>query len=89
MVWDRDLLADPQIRQHFADQGIILTNWHEVMERFEGRLPAELKDEAVEEVEVPETKPAIETEVEAPRHLEKQSVEETQEKLEKLLDQVR
>lgn len=46
MAWDRDLLLDPAVREAFAAQGIVLTNWREVMERFEGTLPAPtLKEE--------------------------------------------
>jgi len=40
MAWDRELLLDPQVRQQFAAQGIVLTDWREVMKRFEGELPA-------------------------------------------------
>lgn len=35
-VWDAQLLADPQLKELLADEDIIVTNWKEVMERFEG-----------------------------------------------------
>jgi len=53
MVWDRELLLDPAVREHFKSQGIILTDWREVMQRFEGTLPAETANEAVEDGNVP------------------------------------
>lgn len=34
-VWEARLLADPQIRELFAEDGVTLTHWREVMERFE------------------------------------------------------
>lgn len=40
MVWDRDLLLDPEVRAYFQAQGIVLTDWREVMQRFDGTLPA-------------------------------------------------
>lgn len=40
MAWDRELLLDPAVREQFAAQGIVLTDWREVMQRFEGELPA-------------------------------------------------
>lgn len=47
MVWDRELLVDPAVREQFAEQGVILTNWREVMHRFEGNLPdPALKEDA-------------------------------------------
>jgi len=49
MVWDRELLLDPAVRGHFQAQGIILTDWHEVMQRFEGTLPPETPSESVED----------------------------------------
>lgn len=33
-VWESELFADPIIRQFFADEGIIITTWKEIMERF-------------------------------------------------------
>ncbi len=44
MVWDRELLLDPVVRDHFAAQGIALTDWREVMQRFEGTLPPEAQE---------------------------------------------
>jgi hypothetical protein len=67
MVWDRDLLLDPVVRTHIAEQDIVLSNWREVMERFEGRLPAEDKEAAVEELETPRLEDATPAEIEAAR----------------------
>lgn len=36
-VWEGELFADPVVKQFFKDEGIIITNWKEIMERFEGR----------------------------------------------------
>lgn len=33
-VWEDRLLADPQVRQFWAEQGIVVTDWKEVMARF-------------------------------------------------------
>lgn len=47
MAWDHELLLDPAVREQFAAQGIVLTNWREVMKRFEGELPTPaLKEDA-------------------------------------------
>ena len=35
-VWDAQLLADPEVKQALESQGIIITNWRELMQRFEG-----------------------------------------------------
>jgi hypothetical protein len=34
-VWEKKLLADPNVHQFLADEGIVLTNWKEIMLRFE------------------------------------------------------
>ncbi len=34
-AWEVDLFADPVVHQFFKDEGLIFTNWKEVMERFE------------------------------------------------------
>jgi predicted glycoside hydrolase/deacetylase ChbG (UPF0249 family) len=34
-VWEAQLLADPQVRDHLQQQEIVLTNWRELMGRFE------------------------------------------------------
>lgn len=36
-VWDVKVLQDKQFKDAIAEQGIVLTNWREVMARFEGR----------------------------------------------------
>jgi hypothetical protein len=56
MVWDRELLLDPAVQEHFKSQGIILTDWREVMQRFEGTLPMETAAEAVEDGDAPGTR---------------------------------
>jgi predicted glycoside hydrolase/deacetylase ChbG (UPF0249 family) len=35
-VWDAQLLADPEVKQALESSGIIVTNWRELMQRFEG-----------------------------------------------------
>lgn len=34
-VWDTELLADPEVRQFFEDESVVLTDWVEMMQRFE------------------------------------------------------
>ena len=34
-VWEKKLLADPKVHQFLADEGIVLTDWKEIMLRFE------------------------------------------------------
>lgn len=34
-VWEAQLLSDDQVQQFLADEGILLTNWIEIMHRFE------------------------------------------------------
>lgn len=34
-VWEGKLFADPVVHQFFKDEGIIITNWKEIMNRFE------------------------------------------------------
>ncbi len=34
-VWEAKMFADPELIQFFKDEGIIFTNWKEIMERFE------------------------------------------------------
>jgi hypothetical protein len=36
-VWDADLLADDEVRQALAAEGVVLTDWREIMRRFEGK----------------------------------------------------
>jgi chitin disaccharide deacetylase len=33
-AWEVELFADPVVRQFFKDEGLIFTNWREIMERF-------------------------------------------------------
>jgi predicted glycoside hydrolase/deacetylase ChbG (UPF0249 family) len=39
-VWDAELLADEEVRQALAADGVVLTDWREIMRRFDGQ-PAE------------------------------------------------
>ena len=34
-VWDHQLLTDPKVRQFLEDEGVLLSNWKQIMERFE------------------------------------------------------
>ncbi len=36
-VWESELFADPMVHQFFKDEGIVITNWKEIMKRFEGK----------------------------------------------------
>lgn len=36
-VWESELFADPVVQQFFKDEGIIITNWKEIMKRFDGK----------------------------------------------------
>jgi len=36
-AWEAELFADPLVIQFFKDEGIILTNWKEIMNRFENK----------------------------------------------------
>lgn len=38
-AWEAELFADKVVQQFFVDEGLILTNWREIMERFEMDLP--------------------------------------------------
>ena len=49
-VWDAQLLADPAVHQRLIEQGVLFTNWSEMMRRFEGSMPDEImSDEPVEQ----------------------------------------
>ncbi len=36
-VWDAELFSDPEVQAALQADGIVLTNWREIMRRFEGR----------------------------------------------------
>jgi len=36
-VWESQLFADPLVHQFFKDEGIVITNWKEIMKRFESK----------------------------------------------------
>lgn len=38
-VWDLQLMQDPEVRAALVAEGVILTDWRELMDRFEGRTP--------------------------------------------------
>ncbi|MHB8957274.1 MAG: ChbG/HpnK family deacetylase [Pirellulaceae bacterium] len=45
-VWEAQLLADPEVREFLSQQDLVLTNWHEIMKRFEAVNEApEVEDE--------------------------------------------
>jgi predicted glycoside hydrolase/deacetylase ChbG (UPF0249 family) len=44
-VWDRQLLADDEVQQMLSSGGFVVTDWRELMRRFEGR-PAEIEHQA-------------------------------------------
>jgi len=33
-VWEAEMFADPDMKKFFAEEGIIFTNWKEIMKRF-------------------------------------------------------
>ena len=33
-VWEAEMFSDPQVLQFFQDEGVVFTNWIEVMDRF-------------------------------------------------------
>ncbi len=36
-VWNAELFADPEVRQALTAEGVVITDWREIMRRFEGR----------------------------------------------------
>ncbi len=36
-VWEGELFSDPVVKQFFIDEGIVITNWIEIMKRFDGK----------------------------------------------------
>jgi hypothetical protein len=44
-VWERQLLADPEVREFLEKEGLMLTNWKEIMQRFETGQQPESSDE--------------------------------------------
>jgi len=36
-VWESQLFADPIIHQFIKDEGIVITNWKDIMKRYEGK----------------------------------------------------
>jgi hypothetical protein len=36
-VWEAKMFSDPDLVQFFTDEGIIYTNWKEIMDRFENK----------------------------------------------------
>jgi hypothetical protein len=39
-IWDAELLADQEVIRALQADGIVLTDWREIMRRFEGKVPA-------------------------------------------------
>ena len=52
-VWDAELMADGEVRQALTADGVILTDWRELMRRFEGR-PAPTDTQPAEAAGQPE-----------------------------------
>jgi predicted glycoside hydrolase/deacetylase ChbG (UPF0249 family) len=50
-AWDAKLLADPRVAEAMSSEKIIVTNWREIMERFEGVKPFELREATDEQGE--------------------------------------
>ena len=49
-VWDAQLLSDPAVHELLIEQGVLFTNWSEMMRRFEGSMPDEIaSDEPVKQ----------------------------------------
>jgi predicted glycoside hydrolase/deacetylase ChbG (UPF0249 family) len=51
-VWDARLLGDAEIKKALESEGIVLTNWREIMRRFEGEKPG-ARPREVEELKMP------------------------------------
>jgi chitin disaccharide deacetylase len=44
-VWDAQLLSDPKLQEFYKSEGVIFTNWKEIMQRFEGAQPVPRDEE--------------------------------------------
>lgn len=44
-AWEAEMFSDPVVKQFLESEGIIFTNWKEMMKRFEERFPQEKEDE--------------------------------------------
>ncbi len=42
-VWEGELFADPVVHQFFKDEGIIITNWKEIMAKFDAKNKTRIK----------------------------------------------
>ena len=49
-VWDAQLLADPEVHEFLRQEGVLFTDWKEMMRRFEGRAPKEMGIEGDSEI---------------------------------------
>jgi chitin disaccharide deacetylase len=47
-VWDARLLGDAEVKKLLGEKGIVLTNWREIMRRFEGERPGARPREELE-----------------------------------------
>jgi predicted glycoside hydrolase/deacetylase ChbG (UPF0249 family) len=45
-IWDAELLADQEVIRALQGEGIVLTDWREIMRRFEGEAPANVETPA-------------------------------------------
>jgi chitin disaccharide deacetylase len=44
-LWDAQLLSDPKLQEFYKSEGVIFTNWKEIMQRFEGAQPVPRDEE--------------------------------------------
>ena len=56
-MWDAKLLADPKVAKFLKDEGVIMTDWREMMRRFQGGPPAKEPKEKAPEKSKPEPAP--------------------------------
>ncbi|HET8736931.1 MAG TPA: exo-alpha-sialidase [Pricia sp.] len=59
-AWEAQMFSDPDLKQFFGDEGILFTNWQEIMERFGKMKSSEPKNKALPKV-VPINHPAVMT----------------------------
>lgn len=44
-AWEAEMFSDPVVKEFLKSEGIVFTNWKEIMKRFDERFPAEKKEE--------------------------------------------
>lgn len=65
-AWDAQLLGDADVKKQLADAGIALTNWREIMRRFEGENPG-ARPRETERPKESRPRPGEEKPLDAPR----------------------